>query len=1062
MKSVLRSVLLGLLFAAQVSAQPVDLAKFETMKARSIGPAGMSGRVTAIDVVQRTPEVIYVGTASGGLWKSTDAGVTWKPIFDDQPVASIGAIAINQSNPDVIWVGTGEGNPRNSQTNGNGMYKSIDGGRTWSFLGLGQSRVIHRVLLHPSDPDVAYAGVMGPAWGETTERGLFKTTDGGATWQNILYLNERTGIGELVMDPVNPEKLIAATWEFRRWPWFFKSGGEGSGLHVTYDGGKTWTKRTDADGLPKGELGRIGLAIARSRPNVVYALVEAKKNVLLRSDDGGHSFRTINDTDDITDRPFYYNDLYVDPQNENRLYHIAGSMRVSEDGGKTYRAMNNNGPGYTGGIHVDHHAFWINPDNPAHLIEGNDGGMSISMDYGRSWRYVENLPLAQFYHIAVDMAIPYRVMGGMQDNGSWVGPSEVWKSGGIRNADWQEVAFGDGFDVIPDPADDRWVYAMSQGGALLRTNRETGEAWTIRPVHPDGVRLRFNWNAGFAQDPFDAGTIYYGSQFLHKSTDRGSNWTIISPDLTTNDPEKQKSEDSGGLTYDVTSAENHTTILAIAPSPVERGVIWVGTDDGNVQLTRDGGATWENVVSRIKGVPANTWVPQIRASRYGGGEAYVVFDDHRRNNWEPYVFRTKDYGKTWTRMADATKVWGYALSIEQDPVEPRLFFLGTEFGLYVSFDGAESWQKWTHGFPTVSTMDLVIHPRDHDLVIGTFGRAGYVLDDIRPLRAIARDRSVLSKPLAAFAAPTAYLAERASVSGSRFTGSAMFAGENRPSGALLSYWITKPDSTESAGASSGEGAGGRGGSRDEVKIEVLDATGAVIRTTSGPAENGLNRTTWGLERKGFRMGGGRGGSAQRTEPGGPSVAPGTYTVRFTYKETKDSTTVRVEADPRAPFDVAAHQARGALYDSMAPVFEATGRATEMLDRMRTTAEWLAKRYEAMDDSTGKALLKENKAVLDSLKSVREALNGPEGRQGIARQGFTPSARVGQAMGYIGRNNQPPGETEEVAIRLTKQAAEEVISIVNAFARGRWAEYMATVKAANLSWFGDFDPVDLPN
>lgn len=1062
MQSVLRSALLCLVIVAQASAQPVDLAKFEAMKARSIGPAGMSGRVTALDVVRRNPAVLYVGTASGGLWKSTDAGTTFTPIFDDQPVASIGAIAINQSNPDVVWVGTGEGNPRNSQTNGNGMYKSIDGGRTWTFLGLAESRTIHRVLLHPTNPDVAYAAVMGPAWGETTERGLFKTSDGGATWQKILYVNERTGIGELVMDPVNPEKLLAATWEFRRWPWFFTSGGEGSGLHVTYDGGKTWTKRTDKDGLPKGELGRIGLAIAASRPNVVYALVEAKKNVLLRSDDGGHTFRTINDTEDITDRPFYYNDLYVDPQNENRLYHIAGSMRVSEDGGKTYRAMNNNGPGYTGGIHVDHHAFWINPDNPAHLIEGNDGGMSISMDYGRSWRYVENLPLAQFYHIAVDMAIPYRVMGGMQDNGSWVGPSEVWKSGGIRNADWQEVAFGDGFDVIPDPADDRWVYAMSQGGALLRTNRETGEAWTIRPVHPDGVRLRFNWNAGFAQDPFDAGTIYYGSQFLHKSTDRGSNWTIISPDLTTNDPEKQQSEDSGGLTYDVTSAENHTTILAIAPSPVERGVIWVGTDDGNVQLTRDGGATWENVVSRIRGVPANTWVPQIRASRYGGGEAYVVFDDHRRNNWEPYVFRTKDYGKTWTRIADATEVWGYALAIEQDPVEPRLFFLGTEFGLYVSFDGAETWQKWTHGFPTVSTMDLVIHPRDHDLVIGTFGRAAYVLDDIRPLRAIARDRSVLSKPLAAFAAPTAFLAERASVSGSRFTGSAMFAGENRPSGALLSYWITKPDSTESAGASSGEGAGGRGGSRDEVKIEVLDATGAVIRTTSGPAENGLNRTTWGLERKGFRMGGGRGGSAQRTEPGGPSVAPGTYTVRFTYKETKDSTTVRVEADPRAPFDVAAHQARGALYDSMAPVFEATGRATEMLDRMRTTAEWLAKRYEAMDDSTGKALLKENKAVLDSLKSVREALNGPEGRQGIARQGFTPSARVGQAMGYIGRNNQPPGETEEVAIRLTKQAAEEVISIVNAFARGRWAEYMATVKAANLSWFGDFDPVDLPN
>ncbi|MFQ5422029.1 MAG: WD40/YVTN/BNR-like repeat-containing protein, partial [Anaerolineae bacterium] len=511
----------SLLLALPAMAQKLDMDKLKGMKARSIGPAGMSGRVSAIDAVNSNPDIIYVGTASGGLWKSTSGGIAWKPIFDDQPVASIGAVAIDQSNPDVIWVGTGEGNPRNSQTNGNGVYKSIDGGQTWTHLGLDNSRSIHRILINPQNPDIVYLGVMGAAWGENPERGVYKTADGGKTWTKILYIDEKTGVADLVMDPSNPNKLIAAMWEYRRWPWFFNSGGPGSGIHVTFDGGDNWEKRTADVGLPEGEFGRIGLAIAPSAPNMIYALIEAKKNALYGSKDGGFKWNKITDKN-VSDRPFYYQDIFVDPTNENRIYHVHSRVSMSEDGGKSFKEIvpfNR--------VHPDHHAWWIHPGNPNLIMDGNDGGMAISRDRAKTWRFVENLPLAQLYHINVDMETPYNVMGGMQDNGSWRGPNTVWRAGGIRNSYWEEVAFGDGFDVVPDQSNPRYGYAMSQGGNLRRFDLLTGEQKLIKPPHPDNMPLRFNWNAGIAADPFSPTTIYYGSQFLHKSANRGDSWKII-------------------------------------------------------------------------------------------------------------------------------------------------------------------------------------------------------------------------------------------------------------------------------------------------------------------------------------------------------------------------------------------------------------------------------------------------------------------------------------------------------------------------------------------------------
>ncbi|RMG19063.1 MAG: hypothetical protein D6730_22180, partial [Bacteroidetes bacterium] len=630
-------------------AQEVDLSLFNNIQARNIGPAGMSGRVTAIDVVLQEPNTMYVGAAAGGVWRSENGGQSWTPIFEHERTASIGAIAIYQKNPNIIYVGTGEGNPRNSQNSGWGMYKTIDGGRSWQQLGLELTRQIHRVIVHPENPEVVWAGASGASWADSEHRGIYKSTDGGKSWRKQLYVNARTGCSDLVMDPSNPNKLIAGMWEHHRDAWYFQSGGAGSGIYLSYDGGESWKKLGPENGLPKGNLGRIGLSFAPSQPEVVYAYIESQDNGIFRSDDGGENWKRVSKPKDpqIGGRPFYYADIYVDTHNENRVYSIATEVTVSEDGGKSWSTFV---PGNK--VHTDHHAWWSHPHDPDFILLGHDGGLSITRDRGKKWDFVEHLPLGQFYHVRVDMEMPYNVYGGLQDNGSWVGPSQSWFKGGIRNMYWQRLSVGDGFDVVPDPLDSRYGYAMGQAGNLVRYHRPSGQLLSIKPVHPEGEYLRFNWNAGIAINPHNKKTVYYGSQYLHKSDDYGQSWQIISPDLTTNDPAKQKALESGGLTFDVTGAENHTTIIAIAPSPVDENVIWVGTDDGQLQLTRDGGKSWTNVGGKIKGVPENTWIPHIKASNFEAGEAFVVFDDHRRNNWTPYLYRTRNFGKSWERIVE--------------------------------------------------------------------------------------------------------------------------------------------------------------------------------------------------------------------------------------------------------------------------------------------------------------------------------------------------------------------------------------------------------------------------
>jgi photosystem II stability/assembly factor-like uncharacterized protein len=1038
-------VALALVVSPSARAAEIDPALLAGMKARSIGPAGMSGRVAAIAVAPDDRNVIYVGAATGGVWKSTNGGMHWKPVFDDQDVHAIGAVAVSPVNSSVVWVGTGEGNPRNSASVGRGVYRSRDAGRTWEHVGLAESERVHRILLHPRDPDVAYVAVLGRAWGENPERGVFRTRDGGRSWHKVLYVDQRTGAADLVMDPTNPDKLFAAMWEYRRWPWSFKSGGAGSGLHMSLDGGDTWRQATVKDGLPEGELGRIGVAIAASEPRIVYALVEAKKSALVRSTDGGYTWKKVNEAIDVSDRPFYYADLRVDPERPDRLYRMASLVDVSVDGGKSFETL----IGWNK-LHPDHHALWIDPRDGSHMIAGNDGGIGISRDRGETWRFVTNLPLAQFYHVRYDMDVPYNLYGGLQDNGSWRGPSSRWAQGPIRNAHWQEVGFGDGFDTSPDPESSRRGYAMSQDGYLVRWDLDQGERRAIRPAAPpDGPALRFNWNAGFAQDPFDPATIYFGSQFVHRSTDRGETWTTISPDLTGNDPEKQKAYESGGLTADVTAAENHTTIVAIAPSERERGVVWVGTDDGRVQVTRDGGASWTNVGGGARGVPADTWVPHVNPSPHTQGTAFVVFDNHRRSDWTPYLFRVDDYGKRWTSLA-TKEVDGYALALLQDPVDPDLLYLGTEFGLYLSFDGGRKWHKWTHGVPTASVMDLAVHPRDHDLVVATHGRALYVLDDVRPLRGLAKRPAGETLTLFPPAPAQQFMPQPNILDG--INSQSEFQGQNRAYGALVTFYLDAehlphPDAeVERERPPAPPPAEGAQPKPTKAAIEVRDGAGALVRRFEVDAHRGLNRAVWDLQRDAYR-------SPRPPSPWGggvqPPVVPGDYRIDVVFGDQRRSAPLTVLSDPRRSLAAPDYAAKAADWARLGAAQEALTDAVRQIQDLRADLDRVAalakthvdRRQERdpagkiADDDPHKALGKQVEKFEEKLLEAEKGLwQPPEATKGIVAETDAYSL-LGTASWFLGSSLAPASPTQlaylERGIAATRAALAKLAELLAA-------------------------------
>lgn len=1079
--------------------QKVDMSKLQAMKPRNVGPAGMSGRVTAIDVAINNTNLMYVGTASGGLWKSESGGMAWKPVFDKEKTLAIGAVAIHQANPDIVWVGTGEGNPRNSLNSGFGIYRTIDGGRSWQCMGLEKTRNIHRVIIHPSNPDIVWVGAIGSPWGDSQERGVFKTIDGGKTWRKVLYNNERTGVADMIIDPENPNKLLVAMWEHRRQPWFFKSGGEGSGLYMTLDGGETWTKQTPKENnLPEGELGRIGLAVCQSKPDVMYAIVEAKKNAFYRSNDGGFRWEKINDAGGFGDRPFYYSEIYVDPSNENRVFTLYSMVSMSEDAGKTWRVILPYGGDQA--IHPDHHAWWIHPKNPDFMIDGNDGGMAITRDRGKTWRFVENLPVAQYYHIRVDDEMPYNIYGGMQDNGSWRGPAYVWRAGGIRNSYFEELCFGDGFDVMPDLTDARYGYAMSQQGYLTRYDLKTGAGKLLRPTSKDGTYLRYNWNAGLGQDPFDRATIYYGSQFVHKSIDRGENWVVISPDLTTNDKEKLKQGESGGLTLDATGAENHCTILCIAPSPKQKDVLWVSTDDGQLHLTQDGGKSWTSLSSGLKGMPAGSWIPQVVPSTHKAGEAFVVVNNYRREDTAPYLYHTQDFGKTWKRIADQNSMEGYTLSVIQDHVEPKLLFCGTDQGLYFSIDYGTTWTLWNVGYPRVSTMDLAIQTREDDLVMGTFGRSAWVLDDIKPLRELAQKGvQLLEKPIHAFTPPNAvWITNTQQASGARFPGNTTFVGENRRTGAHLSFAIkenkkagkdktkkpeekdektptklsTNKDKEEEPANNDKEegrrGRQGRGNAGDTLKVvlEIVDANQQVIRTLRFVPKVGINRVVWGIDRKGIARPGAPEQRPDADERGGLPALVGTYTLRYTYGTDKDSTTLRVLPDPREQYNEANLKAHYDIAKRLEKQTENVADAVKRIDESKKTIDYIVAELKPAAgarelDEKGQQLKKTAQKLLDSLRNMREMFMGKQEQKGIQRSESHVMARIGACYGYLDFTTgmDAPNSTLQNAVDNITAQYNQAIDKVNAFFEKDWNDFQKAVEEYKFSLFKNYKPID---
>ena len=837
----------------------------KALKMRAIGPAIMGGRVVDFAVVESNPAVIYAAVGPSGVFKSENSGVTWEPVFDKENTVAVGAVAVSQSHPDIVWVGTGEGTSRNSVGIGDGVYKSEDGGKTWKNMGLGKTQHIAQILIHPADPDVVFIGALGHLWGPNEERGVFKTTDGGKTWDKVLYVNPDTGISDMAMDPSNPRVLYAGTWDHRRKPYHFRSGGPGSALYKTTDAGATWRKIHR--GLPPGEYGRWGIDICRTRPEVVYVLVECKNSGLFRSDDKGESWRRMADWqtyDRVNFRPFYYSKVTVDPNNDLVVYVYSGRGYVSRDGGKTFEQI-------SGETHPDHHMMWVNPHNSLHLIDGNDGGIDISYDGAKTWHSVKTNAWSEIYQIGYDFRDPYYVYVGLQDNGSWGAPINSLDPMGIMNFHWYAIGGGDGFYTQVDPEDPMTVYRNAHMGGISLFDVVTGDSQDIKPAAPlDEPPYRFNWNAPILLSPHNNEVVYFGGNYLFKTTDRGSSWEKVSPDLSTDDPEKQK--DSGGVTPDNTGAEIHCTVYTIAESPLKEGLIWIGTDDGLVQITRDGGKTWTNLTANIKGLPPESWVTRIEASHFAEGTAYATFDRHRTDDNKPYLYKTEDYGKTWKPLHSGLPETGYLHVVREDPVNRNLLYVGSEFGLFLSFDGGNRWTAYKNDFPTIAVRDIQIHPREMDLLVGTHGRGLWVLDDITPLQNLTPE--VQASDFTLFETRDAVLYSYKG--NSMYSGPHPFRGPNPPAGAMITYYLKEKPAAE-----------------DEITLTIRDNAGQTVSPLSATKNKGLNRVVWSLRMAG-QPDADAGRSRFRRFAGGPYVLPGEYRVELEVNGVKQAKTLVVK------------------------------------------------------------------------------------------------------------------------------------------------------------------------
>ena len=935
----------GLSFSAQsrkereIKGPEVVVAEsiLDGLRFRCIGPAIMGGRIDDFAVVEKKPGIIYAATASGGLWKTVNNGVTWEPIFDHETTSSIGDVAVSQSNPDIVWVGTGEPNNRQSSSWGDGVFKSTDGGRTWKNMGLRETHHIGRVVIHPVNPDVVYVAALGRLWGPNKERGVYKTMDGGRTWANVKFIDENTGFADVAMDPENPDTLYAAAYERRRTSFGFSGSGPGSGLYKTTDGGQTWARLTG--GLPPGNCGRIGIDIYRGDPRIVYILFEHREGGIFRSEDKGLTWRKMSATNN---RPMYYSQVRIDPNNDRHIWAAGASMYISDDGGRTFRTD------VVTNIHGDYHAIWIDPADSDHMLAGSDGGIHISYDRGLTWDFVNTIPLGQFYEVGFDMRQPYFVYGGLQDNGSWGGPNATLFRLGVTNDEWFRVGGGDGFYAQVDPTDHNTVYAESQDGSVFRLDLRAWQSKSIRPRPEDPKETyRFNWNSPILISPHDPKKVYYGGNRLFVSTDRGDTWEAT-PDLTSQlDRNKLPIL---GLVPDSNMLSRHDgvsfygTITTISESPVKPGILWVGTDDGLIQVSEDNAKTWKSVTSGISGVPKNTYVSRVNASRFAEGRAYVTFDGHRGDDFKPYVYMTEDFGGTWKNISANIPVGSTVSVVRESLRNPDLLFAGTERGAYFSVDRGGSWVMMKGNLPMVPVDDIAIHPRENDLIFATHGRSIWVLDDAAAFDELTKDTLAAGSRLFDIRASMIY--QPYGHKGS--TGHKVYVAPNPPLGAMITYYLKEA-------------------AKDDPLIVISDADGNPVRTLKGTKTSGINRIVWDLRHEslatpavGEQAGPGRG------QPAAPFVLPGEYKVSLQASGLETVKTAKVEADPRVEVN---DEALKAQHDALLALY----RLNPLMDGESSTQAELGRRLDELTRRI-KTLPQVPAAVSEALKAFQAGLD----------------------------------------------------------------------------------------
>lgn len=984
---------------------------FHNLRGRNIGPANMMGRVTDIEGVPGDSNLVYVGTASGGIWKTVNGGTTWKPIFDKQPVLSIGDLALEPGNPDVIYAGTGESNVRNSVSFGNGVYKSTDGGKTWVHLGLGETRHISRIKINPHNPQVVYIGALGHAFGPNQDRGVFRSQDGGKTWVKTLYTSSQHGVADLDINPNNPNIVYAALWHFERKPWTFTSGDTQGGVYRSVDNGKSWKRLTN--GLPE-LVGRIGIKVAPSNPEIVYVITEAQEGTLYRSDDRGDSFRRVSQNVEIVSRGFYYTDLRVDPTDENRVYAVSSRLFLSLDGGEKFKAISPT-------THVDYHTLWIDPIHPQRMWQGQDGGICISYDRGLTWDYTNNIPLAQFYQIFVDKRDPfYYVGGGLQDNGTWYGPNRNREPFGILNDDWRMISFGDGFHIVVHPEDPELFLSEYQGGGIVRTNMRTREQQDIspQPRRADGapvssLKYRFNWNAPIVMSPHSSDRVYLGGNVVFRSDDFGTQWEIISPDLTTNDPEKQK--EAGGPAWpENTTAEYHCTVISLAESPVQPDVLWAGTDDGNLHVSLNGGEEWNNISESIPGIEPFSPVSHVEPSITSAGTAYCSFDRHMLDDYQPYIFKTTDFGRTWVKASGNLPETAYVWVVREDPKNPQVLYAGTEIGLFVSFSLGQNWVKLEMGnFPAVSVHDILVHPRENDLVVGTHGRALWIFDSISYLQELSPE--LLERDVYIFTIRP----------GLRFTskptrygiGDSLYQGQNPPYGALITYYLREAPSEDIPAV-----------------MEVLNTSREVIRTIKNiPRKAGFNRMAWDLQLERPRS---------RTErnkdediffggPLGPQALPGDYTVRLVIGERSFEKPVKIRLDPSLDISSAELLEIQEYALKIREMQSLTNDALRALDTLKHQLEDRNKVWQEQKRETSTEISQVIKTGLQRIQAITNGLVRPEGKP-YWSEGPRLMGRISSLFFAINGVNASPTDAQKQYFNELKEEWETALTEFNNF------------------------------